>query len=182
MLRAHASAPVAGPARAGLSVLRRHPQLTPMTNESIDAAITAFCEEDGGYNYDGDGDGNTAGFRQSLEAEAKYGPVGLWDVSKVMTDMHGIFMTSTNFNEDLSAWDVRRAEDLGFMFAGASSFNQSLGAWDVRQAENHRLMFSSASSFNQPLGAWAVRPDADTEDMFDDATAFDQAANAPWYT
>ena len=202
MLRAHAAAPVAGPARAEL--LRRHPQLTPMTNDSIKAAVRAFCEEDGGWS-DEDGE-KTADFRQSPKAEAKYGPVGVWDVSGVAR-MSNLFNGCTNFNEDISAWDVRRAEhlvgmfdcassfnqplgawdvrraeDLSDMFAQASSFNQPLGAWDIRRAEDLSFMFVNASSFNQPLGLWATRPSADTSYMFAGATAFDQAANAPWYT
>ena len=148
MLRANAGAPVAGPARAEL--LRRHPQLTLMTNESIGAAVRAFCDKDGGRG--------TADFRQSPKAEAKYGPVGLWDLSEV-TDMVGLFMDCRNFNEDISAWDLRRPEDLRFTFAEASSFNQPLGAWMDR-----------------------IRPGANGYNMFDGATTFDRAANAPWQT
>ena len=91
MLRAHAAAPVAGPARAEL--LRRHPQLTPMTNESIRAAVEAFCEQEkypqnaGGYNSNGY---QMADFRHSTKAEAKYGPVRLWDASEV-TSTGGLF-------------------------------------------------------------------------------------------
>ena len=176
MLRAHAAVPVAGPARAEL--LRRHPQLTPMTDLSIYKAVEAFCDEDGGEEGNGD---RIADFRQSPMAEAKCGPVGLWDVSEV-TSMGHLFMDCTNFNEDISAWDVRRAENLGSMFAFACNFNQPLGAWDIRWAEDVRFMFYDASSFNQPLGDWAVRPGADTEDMFGNAAAFDRAVNAPWYT
>ena len=151
MLRAHAAAPVAGPARAEL--LRRHPQLTPMTTVSIHAAVKAFCKEDGGWTGMGP---RAADFRHSPNAEAKYGPVGLWDLSEV-TSMPYLFIGCRNFNEDVSAWDVQRAESLCYLF-------------------------NSASSFNQPLGTWAVRPGADTYAMFDNATAFDRAANAPWYT
>ena len=160
MLRAHTAGPVAGPARAEL--LRRHPQLTPMTNESIKAAVEALCEEGGGMDDIvtplGEGDETSADFRQSPKAEAKYGgPVGLWGVSEV-TNLSDLFSFCVNFNEDVSAWDVGRAENLSFMFFEASSFNQS-------------------------LVAWAVRPGVDTEDMFwrrNDANAFDQAAHAPW--
>ena len=61
-----------------------------------------------------------------------------------------------NFNEDISAWDVRRAENLSFMSTFASSFNQPLGEWDICRAKNLGGMFANASSFNQPLGTWAV--------------------------
>ena len=46
--------------------------------------------------------------------------------------MRYLFFSCKNFNEDISAmisaWDIRRAEDLSRMFHGASSFNQPLGA------------------------------------------------------
>ena len=175
MLRAHAGGSVAGPARAEL--LRRHLQLMPMTDDLIRAAVIAFCEEDGGHEDFGP---KTADFRHSPKAEAKYGPVGLWDVSEV-TRMQGLFYKCTNFNEDISAWDISRAENLYAMFA-ATSFNQPLGGWDIRRAEVLSHMFLGASSFYQPLGAWSIRPGASTEHMFLGATAFDRAANAPWYT
>ena len=136
----------------GAELLRRHPQLTPMTNVSIWVAVRAFCDEDGGWGEYGD---KTADFRHSPKAEAKHGPVGLWDVSEV-TCMDHLFQGCTNFNEDVSAWDMRRVENLAQMFHGASSFNQ-------------------------PLGAWVLRPGALTHVMFYEATVFDRAANSPWY-
>ena len=186
-LESHAGATVAEPSRTEL--LRRHPMLTPMTTGSLKAAVEAFCEEGGGLGQfvptSRYGD-KTADFWQSPKAEAKCGPVGLWNVSEVR-NMSNLFQGCKNFNEDVSAWDVRRVENLAGMFASASSFNQPLGAWDISRAENVRSMFCYASSFNQPLVAWAVRPGAffrhrHWERMFAFATAFDRAANAPWYT
>ena len=72
MLRAHAAAPVAGLAQAELR--RRYPQLAPMTNESVRAAIKAIKEENGGNECD---------FLHSPVATAKYGPVPLWEVQGV---------------------------------------------------------------------------------------------------
>ena len=83
----------------------------------------------------------TADFRHSPKAEAKYGPVGLWDVSKV-TSMGELFMGCINFNEDISAWDVRCTESLCYnQFAYASSFNHAtarcLGCTVGRELEPH---------------------------------------------
>ena len=165
MLRAHAGAPIVGSARAEL--LRRHPQLTPMTNESIKWAVEDFCEEDGGKDDEGD---EIADFRHSPESKAKHGPVGLWDVWEV-TSMDHLFAGCKNFNEDVSAWDVRRAENMCDMFGGAES-NQPLAAWNMRRAEDLSYMaedlsymFAQASSFNQPLAAWDVRRVTDFTSM-----------------
>ena len=121
MMRAHAAAPVAGPARAEL--LRRHPQLTSMTNESIRAAIKAFCEEDDSTPF------GAADFRHSPKAEAKYGPVGLWDVSEVKR-MDVLFYKCTNLNEDISAWDVRlgMCARTDYIFVGAAAFDRAANA------------------------------------------------------
>ena len=91
--------------------------------------------------------------------------------------MGTLFEDSKNFNEHISAWDVRQAEDLSFMFNSASSFNQPLGASDVRRAESLSFMFANASSFNRPLGAWVVGPGASTEGA--PPPSFDRAANMP---
>ena len=209
MLRAHAAAPVVGPARAEL--LRRHPQLTPMTNESIKAAVRAFCVEDiSAYTYSEDGvfggwsfcdssgasggggimyEHNKTNFRRSPKAEAKYGPIRLWDVSEV-TDMHDLFHSCTNFNENISAWDVQRVSGpqglrghVGHCPCGPCMF-MSHGK---PSSGGLSCMFNHASSFNQPLGAWTVQPCATIDHVYNrgifrGATAFELPANAPWYT
>jgi hypothetical protein len=171
MLRAHAAAPLAWLAhRARAELLRRHPQLTPMTEGSLKAAVKAFWEEDGR--------GVMADFRRSPQAEAKYGSVGLWDVSGVKS-FSQVFQDCKNFNEDISAWDVGQANCLSFMFHNAKAFNQPLGAWDVRLAKDVNNMFAGASSFNQPLGAWMLAPGTRTEAMFYQTASFDRNVNAP---
>ena len=55
-----------------------------------------------------------------------------------MMDMRYLFSTCKKFNEDISAWDVGRAESLENMFsAGSSSTNgMFLGATAFDQAAN----------------------------------------------
>ena len=86
MLRAHAAAPVAGPAQAELR--RRYPQLAPMTDATIQEAVLAFCEEGGGREK--------ATFLHSPNAEARYGPVAAWDVSGVQ-NMSYLFSCCESF-------------------------------------------------------------------------------------
>ena len=58
------------------------------------------------------------------------GDIGEWDVSRV-TNMTGLFLRRTTFNEDLGRWDVSRVTDMRAMFLGASAFAQDLGWCDV---------------------------------------------------
>jgi len=48
-----------------------------------------------------------------------------------ITDMVGVFANNTNFNQDISSWDVSNVTSMNGMFFGANSFNQPIGNWDV---------------------------------------------------
>ena len=65
-----------------------------MTNESIRAAVAEFKAESPDF--------------ASPHAEAKWGRVADWDVSRVH-DFSTLFHREKEFNEDLSLWDVGNA-------------------------------------------------------------------------
>ena len=48
-------------------------------------------------------------------AEATYGPIDGWDVSRI-TDMSSLFQAKANFNADISGWDTSRVTDMRVMF------------------------------------------------------------------
>jgi surface protein len=50
------------------------------------------------------------------------------DVSGV-TNMTNMFNGCTNFNQDISGWNVSKVNDMGGMFSGCTNFNQSLCSW-----------------------------------------------------
>ena len=56
------------------------------------------------------------------------GDISKWDVSKV-TNMNGMFSNS-KFNGDISKWDVSSVTEMSFMFSGAK-FNGDISKWDV---------------------------------------------------
>lgn len=76
-----------------------------------------------------------------------------WDVSKV-SDMSHMFHGCKKFNQPLDKWDIVSARDMSYMFADAESFNQSLDMWNVQHLEKMDSMFYRASAFNQNLGNW----------------------------
>ena len=51
------------------------------------------------------------------------------DVSKI-TDMSALF-EGTDFNGDISRWDVSNVINMRYMFAECKSFNQDISSWDV---------------------------------------------------
>jgi surface protein len=94
------------------------------------------------------------------------------------TVMSVMFQDATNFNSDISNWDVSNVTDMWGMFWGASSFNQPLNNWDVSNNQRFWRMFSGASSFNQPLDSWdvsSVDPSEGFNEMFSGASSFNQS-------
>jgi surface protein len=100
-------------------------------------------------------------------------PIGAWDVSNV-TDMSSIFSGAAGFNRFIKGWDVSNVTNMSEMFRGAKSFNQPIGDWDVSNVTDMGSMFSGASSFNQPIGDWDVSNVTDMGSMFFYARSFNQ--------
>ena len=104
------------------------------------------------------------------------------DVTKVVTtkvtNMFELFFiateTTTDFNQDISSWDVSNVTDMGFMFANATAFNQPTGNWDVSNVTHMKQMFYNAASFNQPIGDWDVSNVTNMQTMFYRVVAFNQ--------
>ncbi|MBC6400219.1 MAG: BspA family leucine-rich repeat surface protein [Ekhidna sp.] len=95
------------------------------------------------------------------------GDLSKWDVSSV-TNMQSMFR-ETSFNGDLSKWDVSSVTDMGAMF-GDSSFNGDLSKWDVGNVTNMTSMFFD-SDFNGDLSNWDVGNVTNMSSMFR-ATSF----------
>ena len=82
------------------------------------------------------------------------------DISRVITtlvtDMSGLFELRSEFNVDISNWDVSNVTNMESLFKGASSFNQDISCWDVNNVADMSGMFDGASNFNQDLSGWNV--------------------------
>jgi len=91
-----------------------------------------------------------------------------------VTDMSKMFEYCSNFNSDISSWDVSTITNMDGMFANASSFNQNIGSWNVGTVTNMKQMFSGATVFNQNIGTWNVSNVTNMSYMFRDAVAFNQ--------
>ena len=76
------------------------------------------------------------------------------DVSKI-TDMTSLF-GGTNFNGNISVWDVSNVTNMRSMFLNCKAFNQDISGWDVSNVTDMRYMFFGCEEFNQDISTWDV--------------------------
>jgi len=96
-----------------------------------------------------------------------------WDVSNV-TNMSEMFARAIKFNQDISKWDVSNVNDMSAMFSGARSFNQDISNWDVSNVTDMAETFTASAKFNQPIGKWDVSNVLYMDDMLSGAKIFNQ--------
>ncbi|MFC4219438.1 BspA family leucine-rich repeat surface protein [Flagellimonas marina] len=78
-----------------------------------------------------------------------------------VTDMSYMFATDINsqteFNGDISGWDVSSVTNMQYMFAYNTSFNQNLSGWNVSNVDTMYAMFNNATTFNNAsIGTWQL--------------------------
>jgi surface protein len=71
-----------------------------------------------------------------------------------VTNLSRAFEGATDFNGDISGWDVSSVTTMREMFDGATSFNRNLSGWNTASLTDMTGTFNGASAFNngQPLG------------------------------
>ena len=52
----------------------------------------------------------------------------------------------TEFNEDISRWNVSSVKNMARMFCEAYSFNQPLNDWDISNVKYTQFMFSNTEN------------------------------------
>ena len=96
------------------------------------------------------------------------GNISNWDISNV-TDIGYMFYECGAFNQDISNWNVSNVKDMRFMFYGCKSFNQDISRWDVSNVIDMSYMFYGCKSFNQDISRWDV---ASVKNNFDNIFSF----------
>ena len=83
------------------------------------------------------------------------GDVSQWDVSSVES-MYSMFYRCSNFNCDISSWDVSKVKDMSRIFEGCTNFNQDLSKWNTSNVYDMYCMFAECINFNQDISNWNV--------------------------
>jgi surface protein len=99
--------------------------------------------------------------------------ISSWDVSQVV-NMEKMFNNAHTFNQDISNWDVSSVTNMYAMFFNAQIFNQDLSSWNVGAVTNMGAMFNSATLFNQDISSWNVSSVIFMDAMFASTSAFNQ--------
>ena len=71
--------------------------------------------------------------------------------------VNSIFRSCTNFNQDISVWDVSNVTSFARSFQGSPAFNADIGGWSVKNSISMNNMFDGATSFNHSLENWELR-------------------------
>ena len=90
------------------------------------------------------------------------GDISEWDVSKI-ENMESMFLGS-KFNGDISNWNVENVTNMSSMFY-ESEFNGDISEWDTKNVIDMSWMFAF-SKFNGDISYWIVKPITDTESIF----------------
>lgn len=98
--------------------------------------------------------------------------ISQWDLSSA-TGMWGIFSGAKSFNQDISGWDTSNMVNFGNAFDGAEAFNQDISLWNTAKVTRIESMFRNAVSFNQDISGWDTSKVTTMQETFKGATAFD---------
>lgn len=76
-----------------------------------------------------------------------------------VTNMNSMFNNATNFNGDISGWNVSNVTSMTSMFSGATSFNQDLSGWCVINISSQPTFFATNTpSWTLPKPVWGTCP------------------------
>ena len=101
------------------------------------------------------------------------GDISNWDVSSVK-NMRGMFWGANALDRDLSNWNTAIVTDMAFMFFGATLFDSDLTNWNVESVTLMSSMFSGTNNFNGDLSNWNPLNVIDMSFMFSNASSFNQ--------
>ena len=89
-----------------------------------------------------------------------------------LTSLEEMFFKASNFNEDITDWDVGHVKNLRRLFE-KTSFNRDIGVWDTGSVANMSSMFNG-TPFNHDIGSWDTSNVTTMMYMFTNTNQFDQ--------
>ncbi|MBR9853909.1 MAG: BspA family leucine-rich repeat surface protein [Algicola sp.] len=113
----------------------------------------AFSQDLSGW---GDKLGSVVTMRELFRDSDYNGDLSAWDVSKVVS-MWDMFKDSGFNNPSITGWNVSGLDNMETMFGGAGcAFNQDISGWNVSNVVNMQNLFKENQVFNQDLSGWDV--------------------------
>lgn len=98
---------------------------------------------------------NIITMRELFRGSDYNGDLSAWDVSKVVS-MWDMFKDSKFNNASVLVWNLDNLDNMETMFGGESAFNQDISVWDVSSVVNMQNLFNGNTVFNQDLSGWDV--------------------------
>ncbi|MEK9593826.1 MAG: BspA family leucine-rich repeat surface protein, partial [Luminiphilus sp.] len=89
-----------------------------------------------------------------------------------LTSLEEMFFQASNFNEDITGWDISHVESLRRLFE-KTNFNRDVGKWDTSSVKNLSATFNT-TPFNHDIGDWDTSQVETMVYMFTNANQFDQ--------
>ena len=77
-------------------------------------------------------------------------------ISKNVQDMNNMFLECSNFNLDISKWNVSNVQNMSSMFYGCKKFNSDISKWNISNVKDMDIMFYQCSNFNSDISKWNV--------------------------
>ena len=141
--------------------------LFPKTYEELDKMITNEINKNGNECSLNHIDVSKITKMDALFFESEFnGDISQWDVSNVKSMVNMFDGSSyTGIHNGIADWDVSNVENMSFMFA-SSEFDANIDNWDVRNVWNMEHMFRWCA-FNQDISSWDVSNVETMESMFE---------------
>ena len=104
-----------------------------------------------------------------MEAEVKYGHISKWNTAYV-TNMKELFFNKSEFNDDISKWDVSNVMNMSYILA-STRFDGDISKWDVSKVTDMMAALCS-TPFNGDISGWNVSNVTNMQSMFE-SSSFD---------
>jgi surface protein len=88
-----------------------------------------------------------------------------WDIGLV-TDTSYMFYGCENYDYDLSSWKTGNLIDASYMFWGCTDMDMDLYSWNTKKLQNSSLMFHACKNFDGDLSNWKTENLIDASYMF----------------
>ena len=138
----------------------------PKTKEELKDIIDKRIEQEGNEVDLNDIDVSEINDMSNLfEVTDFNGDISEWDVSNV-TNMRYMFYNCKSLKQDISNGEVSNVTNMQGMFYWCESFNQDISNWDVSNVTNMNTMFAWCEEFNQDISSWDVSNVKDMNSVF----------------